>query len=192
MIDGDKVGKEWQSHAKSKLEKLGFNVKELDTIANDKRIDFLVRSFLNKESFLCEVKSVNSGGYDRDAVLFISTTDINFLKQISSNSKTEAREFNYNPEHVDKKVIANLDDAKIKLRKAKLDDLQIDKNKIPYIVCMCFDFVFFVEQIDFPEIIKNYPTISAILVLDSKQQEADFKVFTNDSANISFNPSILK
>ena len=60
---------------KKQFEKLGYLVRRLDRNAKGKRPDFDISRRIDRPEMLCEVKTIDSGGYMRDKGVFVSTRD---------------------------------------------------------------------------------------------------------------------
>lgn len=200
MIDTNKVGNNWQNIVKCKLEKLNLVVKLLDTKghSNNRCIDFYVyKRNSYQDGFLCEVKSVNVAGFDSDIKAYISSQDINFSNAISGesfgniNNGKKKHEYDYDYNSVLDRIEERLKDAVDQHNKSNLDIFDIDKGSRPFTVALCFDFVIFLDQVNFEQLLQSLPSISAVLTLQSMQNDAEIKIYRNKSAKIAFEENFL-
>lgn len=190
MIDGNKAGNEWQNNIEAKFKKLNLNVELLDRKGNTKScVDFYIyRKSAYQDGFLCEAGSVNVVGFDEEETAQISSRDNKFWGSVGKR----IREHNYNNDNVENKVRQVLVKATNQYKNFDLSRSKIDKERKPFVVAIGFDFTAFPDQVNFSQLLQEFPLISAILTLDSMQDDAEFKVYKNTSSQTHFDESFLQ
>jgi hypothetical protein len=129
------------------LRSLGHDVKRLDRQGRRRRPEFLVL-FEGRPSFVCEVKTIFSGGYLRDRNAHLSTHDPSLL-----NSGPATHEVDFS------RIESNLTDAVGKYKVLEADDPML--RGIPYLVVLFFDF--FADRFHlYPARMESFPAVSGI------------------------------
>lgn len=187
MIDGHKAGHDWQDKIEAAFKKLDLNVELLDRKGNC--VDFYIhRNSAYQDGFLCEAKSVNVVGSDDEEKAQISSRDNKFWDSVGKR----VREHNYNNDDVENKVREGLVKAVDQYKNSDLSCFKIVKEKKPFVVSIGFDFTAFPDQVNFSELLQEFPLVSAVLTLDSMQDDAEFKVYKNTSSQTHFDESFLQ
>jgi len=173
-----KLGEMWHSKIRGRFKKEGLTSEELDKNNKKKSIDFLVykKDSSEQEGFLCEVKSIISGGFDQDIKAYTSSADPRFLAAISTDSDSDINtprkyEYDYNYNGL-------MDEIENKLQEAlnQYNQSNTDKKRKPFVVVLCFDFFAgFPGQVNFTQLLENYPPISAIMMLERDSQREQIK-----------------
>ncbi len=189
-IDGNKAGKDWQYKIEATFKKLNLNVKLLDRKSSTKScIDFYIhRESAYQDGFLCEAESINVVGSDEEENSQISSRDNKFWSSVGKR----IREHNYNNDHVENKVRVGLVKAVGQYKNTNLSSSEIVKDMKPFVIAIGFDFTAFPDQVNFSQLLLEFPLISAVLILDSMQADAEFKVYKNTSAQTPFEESFLQ
>lgn len=186
-IDGDKAGHDWQDKIGATFKQLDLNVELLDRKGDC--IDFYIhRKSAYQDGFLCEAKSVNVVGNDDDENAQISSRNPKFWDSVGKR----IREHNYNNDNVENKVREGLVKALNQYKKSDLSGFKIVKETKPFVVAIGFDFTAFPDQVNFSQLLQEFPLISAVLILDSMQDDAEFKVYKNTSSQTHFEESFLQ
>lgn len=190
MIDGNKAGKDWQNKIEVTFKKLNLDVELLDRKNSTKScIDFYIyRKSVYQDGFLCEAKSINVVGFDEEEKALISSRDKKFWDSVGKR----IREHNYNNNNVEDKVREGLIKAVNQYKKSDLSGFKIVKEGKPFVVSIGFDFTAFPDQVNFSQLLQEFPLISAVLTLDSMQDDAGFKVYKNTSSQTHFEESFLQ
>lgn len=189
-IDGNKAGNDWQDKIEAKFKKMNLNVELLDRKGSKKSyIDFYIhRKSAYQDGFLCEAKSVNVVGFDKEAEAQISSRENKFWDSV----KKRIREHNYNNDGVENNVRELLAKALKQYKDSDLSGFKIVKERKPFVVSIGFDFTAFSNQVNFSQLLHEFPLISAVLILDSMQDDAEFKVYKNTSSQTHFEESFLQ
>jgi len=191
-IDGDKAGNDWQDKIEARFKKLNLNVELLDRKGKGSKkscIDFYVhRKSAYQDGFLCEAKSVNVVGFDEEEKTQISSRNNEFWNSVGKR----IREHSYNNDNVESKVREGLIKAVNQYENSDLNGFKIVKEGKPFVVSIGFDFTAFSDQVNFSQLLIKFPLVSAVLILDSMQDCAEFKVCQNTSAQIHFQESFLQ
>ncbi|HUV42998.1 MAG TPA: hypothetical protein VMY36_03825 [Patescibacteria group bacterium] len=182
MID-NKVGSDWQKKFRNLFESKDLIVVPLDKKSKNRRcVDFWVHKKIDyQEGFLCEVKSVNVVGFDEEIKAQISSRDNKFWGSVGKN----VREHNYDHYGVESKVRERLIDALSQYEDSYLSRFKIVKEGKPFVVAIGFDFTAFPNQVNFSQLLQEFPLVSAVLTLEGNDMET-FKVYTNKISKISF------
>jgi len=190
MIDGNKAGNEWQDKIEATFKKLNLNVELLDKKGSKKScIDFYIhRKSAYQGGFLCEATSINTVGFDEEEKAQISSRDNKFWDSVGKH----IREYNYNNDNIENKVRRGLVKAVRQYNNSDLSSFKIVKEKKPFVVSMGFDFTAFPDQVNFSQLLQEFPLISAVLTLDSMQDDVKFRVYKNTSAQTPFEESFLQ
>lgn len=190
MIDGNKAGKDWQDKIEATFKKLSLNVELLDRKGSKKScIDFYIhKKSAYQDGFLCEAKSVNVVGYDDEEKAQISSRDNKFWDSVGKR----VREHNYNNDNVENKVREELVKAVDQFKNSDLSGFEIVKEEKPFVVSIGFDFTAFPNQVNFSQLLQEFPLISAVLTIDSMQDDVKFKVYKNISSQTHFDESFLQ
>ncbi|MFH2085390.1 MAG: hypothetical protein ABII21_01205 [bacterium] len=192
MIDGNITGKEWEERVIQLFKQKDFEILRLESKGknNPRIIDFYVHNkSLFHDGLLCEVKSINVSGFDEDINGQVSSKDKTFLEAISidnlDNTKRTLRkhEYTYDEEGLIRDIATKLVDAQDQYNRSELGKFNIDKQKRPFVVILCFDYVFFQERINYRKILSDFTTISAIYTLGMDKSD-EFIIYPNSHANI--------
>jgi len=151
---------------------------KLDRIKDDKRPDYYVHVKNNsKQGFICEIKSIISGGSQENGKYLLSTKDPEFMKHITldldnpDNPKNKKiMEYNYGPKNLDKKLEEKLNEAIQQYE--SLIDCKPEYKHYPFVVAICEDFYAEVLNSYNPkEILNNRQEISAVIRLEKNYEK---------------------
>ncbi|OGH32562.1 MAG: hypothetical protein A2953_02920 [Candidatus Levybacteria bacterium RIFCSPLOWO2_01_FULL_36_54] len=171
----DDAGKYWENKIYGRFKKEGLNYCKLDKGDGKKGrcIDcYVYKRGEKNEGFFCEIKSINSAGFDMDIKGYINSRDLNFSNAISidnidgATNQQKKYEYDYDHDGFVRKIEEALKDALTQYNDSNLSSFNVSKKGKPFVVVLCFDFVFFPDQVNFEQLLAQFPYISAVLTLE--------------------------
>jgi len=172
------LGNMWHNKICGRLKREGLGCRVLDKNGG---IDcYVYNKNDEKQGFLCEIKSIITGGFDKDIAAHISGGDKKFLNAISVDSDDAVgfRKYEYDYDHDGfvNEIKNKLQEALTQYNQVDLTSFNINKNRKPFVVVLCFDFFAgFPDQVDFLGILEKLPSISAIMMLEKNNQREQIK-----------------
>lgn len=140
------TGMKYQNKIAGVFKKYGLRCEDLDKGKKDKMPDYYVHIKNNKKKgFICEIKSIISGGLQENGRYLLSIEDPEFMEHIRLDLNNPANpknkkimEYNYGPKNLEKKL-------EEKLKKAIQQYSSLTKNETkyqhyPFVVAICEDF----------------------------------------------------
>lgn len=171
-----KAGIEYQNKIAGVFKKYSLRCESLDKGKKDKMPDYYVYIKDNeKQGFICEIKSIISGGTLENGEYLISTKDPEFIKSIRLNpddnfSNLKLYDFNNTEKVLQRKLKEKLDEAV-----QQYDGLIKNKPEYkcyPFVVAICEDFYAeILNSCDFSKIFNNRKKISAVIRLEKNYEK---------------------
>jgi len=172
------AGMEYQNKIAEVFLTYGLLCDELDKKGKDKMPDYYVYIKDNKErGFICEIKSIISGGSQENGKYLLSTKDLEFMERITldldnpDNPKNKKiMEYNYCPKNLEKKLEEKLNEAVLQYK--SLTRLKPEYKSYSFVVAICEDFYAEVLNSYNPrKILNNQQEISAVMRLEKNYEK---------------------
>lgn len=171
------AGEKYQNKIAGVFKKYGLQCDNLDKGEKDKMPDYYIYTKSNKkQGFVCEIKSIISGGSLENGKYLLSTRDPAFMEHItldpdnSDNPKNKKiMEYNYDSKSLEKKLEEKLDEATLQYK--SLIDLKPEYKSYPFVVVICEDFYAEILNLYNPKkILNSRQEISAMIRLEKNYE----------------------
>jgi len=173
-----KVGEEYENKITGVFKKYGLKWENLDKEKKHRMPDLYVYIKDNKkQGFICEIKSIISGGSLESGKYLLSTRNPKFMEHITldldnpDNPKNkEIMEYNYNSKNLEKNLEEKLNEAIQQYE--SLIKHKPEYKHYPFVVAICEDFYAEILNLYNPkEILNNRQEISAVIRLEKNYEQ---------------------
>ncbi len=171
-----KAGIKYQNKIAGVFKKHGLQCENLDKEKKDKMPDYYVYIKINKkQGFICEIKSIISGGTLENGKYLLSTKDPEFIESIKLNpddnfSNLKLYDFTVTEKVLQRKLREKLDEA-VQQYKSLIEN-KPEYKYYPFVVAICEDFYAEILNSYNPkEILNNRQEISAMIRLEKNYEK---------------------
>ncbi|MEK9130160.1 MAG: hypothetical protein AAB526_02075 [Patescibacteria group bacterium] len=168
------AGIKYQNKVAGLFKKYGLQYEALDKEKKDKMPDYYVYKNNKEQGFICEVKSIISGGSQENGKYLLSTRDPEFMEHIKldlDNPKNEEiMKYNYGSKNLEKKLKEKLNEAVQQYK--NLIRCKQEYKDYPFVIVICEDF--YAEVLDsynLKMIFDDLQEISAIIRLEKNYEK---------------------